>query len=1035
MNYADKLKDSRGRAAEGLLATKIIDLMDKLRLGDTENAARRWIWELLQNAKDVAYENQPVSVAVEFNSVQERATLTFKHNGQPFTSDNITSLIHQVSSKKRTVDPVAKRRPTGKFGTGFLSTHLLSEMVDVHGVVKEEGLPHKEFSITLDRSGIEPDDVLESVTKSLNAVNQLLNSENEYSTFNSAEHNTKFVYHLQNNKVPVAQAGINDLHVSLPYTLAFTDEIAEVAVSHENIIYQVSQRTKLDEGIEQISIIEDTGKGPDNTLRHIVVLSTGKSSIALEIIFQSNETLIKPFEDTTPRLFCDFPLIGSHDFPFPVIINCPDFNINEPRNGVWLTHKDDRRVLENEQIMDEAILLFDKLLKYASQNNWMNLYEICKTSAALQSDWLSKQWFDDTVLKALRHYIVSTPIINTAFGKKAILDDFDEPIVYFPSGINVQIRENVWKLCQYSYTLPPFEEVHDWAKVIWKTSLLITLPVLAYEVEKTINLDGLYTFLKFKTEPLSWLNFFYETINLDIAFEDEIIADKYAIIPNQSATFRVRSDLKLDAEKKIQEEVKDALNILGRNIREQLLSTKVHTSARILYATSTEQNYIDEMNLLLTGAGITAEQKYSACDFLISLFSTDDRNNLRRNNIYNFSKTIYPDTIPGKTFIRNNADVWKEADKIQVKALVASIADTKNLEDFSNSFFSNDYKQALVFLHDFVEFLIANEMEGQLNLINKPILPDQHGIFKIKDAVNLDDGEIPEQLKTVAEIVGYDIKDILLDKNIFLELPEARTVTANTVASEISLKIIPAASIHPRPEKTKEACRLLLLYFIEHSERAKTLFADLYNHKHKLYDDEEIANNIKQAESVKQLMDELNISSLEQMRELLSRNVLFEDSPESEIFEITTEILASWGVTTREEYNTLMGSDVTARIFKHYSIPTTMMFDKAQELIERAKINIVAYLTQSNNYNTEFMELIAPTVLAGITKEGVDIHVVFRPGDNGEVLFYYPSEKAALDLDNAELWVDDGIIDPFRLTLGRILQTTGINRIPIYGTN
>jgi hypothetical protein len=1035
MNYADKLKDSRGRAAEGLLATKIIDLMDKLRLGDTENAARRWIWELLQNAKDVAYDDKPVSVVVEFNCLLENPTLVFKHNGQPFSSDNITSLIHQVSSKKRKVEPTVKRRPTGKFGTGFLSTHLLSEMVDVHGIVKEQGLPYKEFVITLDRSATESHEVLESVTKSLEAVNQLLNSEKEYSAFNPADHNTKFIYHLLNKKVSVAQAGIDDLHVSLPYTLAFTTEIAQVAVDHEGMMYEVSQRQKLNDDIEEICIIEDNGKDIDNVLRRIVVLSGEKAAIALEIYHEEGNIRIKPFSDTIPRLFCDFPLVGSHDFPFPVIINCSDFNINEPRNGVWLTNKDDKRVKENEQIMDEAVLLFGKLLNYAAKNKWMNLYEICKTGTSTQSEWLSKVWFDDTILKALRNYIIYTPIITIGTDKKAILDDFGDPIIHFPQGANNEIRENIWKLSQQIYLLPPFEEVQEWAKVIWKTRLLITLPVLAKEVEKTIDLNGLHVLLKHQVEPVKWLNDFYKTMNLDIVFEDEVIAGKFAVIANQSGTFLLRNDLKVDEEHSIQEEIKDVLNILGRNIRDQLLFTTAYTGTRVKYISSTEQNYIDEMNLLLTGNSITLEQKYSACDFLIALFPTDDQENIRRNKIYYFSKVIYEETVSEKKLIKHNADIWKEADKIQIKAIATTIADAKNLEHFSELYFSNDLKKALSFLNEFVEFLVANEMDGQLNVSNKPLLPNQHGIFKIKDAIHLDDGEIPEQLKIVAEIIGYDIKDLLLDKAIYLYLPEARTITADIVATEISSRIKPAALIHPRPENTKEACKLLLLYFIQYPEQSKAMFTDLYNHKHKLYDDEEIANNMKQAEDVKQIMEELNISSLDQLRGLLSRNFKTEDMPAQDVIEITTEILASWGVTTREEYDALIGSDVKGHNFRHYSIPTTMMFDHAQELIERAKVNIMKYLAQSDQYDTKYMELIAPTVLAGIVKGGINIHVVFRPGDKGEVLFYYPSEKAALDLDNAELWVDDGLNDPFHLTLGRILQTTGINRIPIYGIN
>ena len=73
----------------------------------------------------------------------------------------------------------------------------------------------------------------------------------------------------------------------------------------------------------------------------------------------------------------------------------------------------------------------------------------------------------------------------------------------------------------------------------------------------------------------------------------------------------------------------------------------------------------------------------------------------------------------------------------------------------------------------------------------------------------------------------------------------------------------------------------------------------------------------------------------------------------------------------------------------------------------------------------------ATTVLGGIKKDGLMIHIVIRPSDNGEVIVYYSSEKDTLAYENAELWIDNGIDSPEHLTLGKILKKTGINRIPV----
>ncbi|MFZ4700715.1 MAG: hypothetical protein ACOYMG_11760, partial [Candidatus Methylumidiphilus sp.] len=76
-------------------------------------------------------------------------------------------------------------------------------------------------------------------------------------------------------------------------------------------------------------------------------------------------------------------------------------------------------------------------------------------------------------------------------------------------------------------------------------------------------------------------------------------------------------------------------------------------------------------------------------------------------------------------------------------------------------------------------------------------------------------------------------------------------------------------------------------------------------------------------------------------------------------------------------------------------------------------------------------EELATTVIGGIKKHGLEVHIVVRPSDNGQVIIYYSSEKDTLDYENAELWIDNGIEHPKHLTLGKILKKTGINKIPV----
>ena len=90
-------------------------------------SAKRWIWELIQNAKDVPNQFNKVRIKIELN----QNSLKFSHNGSYFTIDNILGILQQISSK----DSKNNEDQTGKFGTGFIGTHLLSGKVNIKGNV------------------------------------------------------------------------------------------------------------------------------------------------------------------------------------------------------------------------------------------------------------------------------------------------------------------------------------------------------------------------------------------------------------------------------------------------------------------------------------------------------------------------------------------------------------------------------------------------------------------------------------------------------------------------------------------------------------------------------------------------------------------------------------------------------------------------------------------------------------------------------------------------------------------------------------
>src|SRR6478672_2970136 len=113
-----RLDDKANRILHRNNAQEIVKALTDLEEHRAEFATR-WLWELIQNARDFPDESRPMTIRISVSPKQ----ITFAHNGRDFTEEEILSLIYHGSTKQSNLEQL------GKFGTGFLSTHLLSKRV------------------------------------------------------------------------------------------------------------------------------------------------------------------------------------------------------------------------------------------------------------------------------------------------------------------------------------------------------------------------------------------------------------------------------------------------------------------------------------------------------------------------------------------------------------------------------------------------------------------------------------------------------------------------------------------------------------------------------------------------------------------------------------------------------------------------------------------------------------------------------------------------------------------------------------------
>ena len=214
-------------------ANRIVQLLQKQRYSNNENSAKRWVWELCQNAKDVCNDTGKVKICINFEEVYKK--VLFKHNGRPFSMSNVLSLINQSSSKDRND---GSERKSGKFGTGFITTHLLSEKVNISGIL-EIGDTYSEFNITLDRTGNERNAIIEAMESAVADLQKCVPiNVFEYDT---EQYNTVFEYELDEYGVQVAKEGLENLRVSAPYVLAILREIEEISIENTGEKYRYKQ--------------------------------------------------------------------------------------------------------------------------------------------------------------------------------------------------------------------------------------------------------------------------------------------------------------------------------------------------------------------------------------------------------------------------------------------------------------------------------------------------------------------------------------------------------------------------------------------------------------------------------------------------------------------------------------------------------------------------------------------------------------------------------------------------------------------------
>lgn len=508
---------------------------------------RRWIWELIQNASDCTPKDKKIDINIEYIE----NTITFSHNGLPFSYENLLDLVTQISSKQS-----SKEKKTGKFGTGFMSTHLLSEVVEIKGSLIQEDFKYTRLEFTVDRSGKEYSDIKNKTKTMLEQLRLISSNQKE---LEEKYDDTKFTYLIEDKNIREAvEEGIEDLKETIPYVLTFNEHINSITFNG-NCYKKDNERTsKKNNKLKTVRIINSDGN------QNLLILNEKNVTISCDIEYKNKELHFLPISKKIPKIFCEFPLLGTENFSFPIVVNSSLFEVERDRNAI----RDSNQL--NSELIQVAISLYKELIDFCSNSLiTRNEFNICvlqkSTSSIIQND----------SYREIKKYIDTSKIIpiHNDYGdgpnRLALKDSDGQIVIYIPSTEIDNNQDLFWEVLSEFKNLPmPTKDTYQGWDAVFKSNVRFSHINDIYL--KDSNLDELIAVLKGTIPIFDWLNAFYDLWIKDEGLEKVV---ESAFLINQNNKFVKFENIHLDSD--IDDELKQVLTLLGGNIKGRLLRKEI----------------------------------------------------------------------------------------------------------------------------------------------------------------------------------------------------------------------------------------------------------------------------------------------------------------------------------------------------------------------------------------------------------------------------------------------------------------------------
>lgn len=540
--------------------------------GSRHDAGVRWPFELLQNALDAG--PRLGRNRVEVGLRQEGQKFIFEHDGAFFTLRDLAALLSGGSSKE-----FESEDTTGRFGTGFLVTHVLAPQTMVSGIFSsDEGL--ERFEIMLDRAGDE-----DAIVANIGACEAAINSASRLVETDGIA-SARFAY--VTDDAATLHLGMASFRSAVPYLFATCERLGRVTIEAEGGATEMWEagaltlRTVAGAVVHERSILCDReGQREYRAVRVAATSSPSHAAVAVLTLVDARWRLHLPGHDF-PRVFCRYPIRSSTFLPINAVLDAP-FDLDQERRRILLDNEEVKRVFHS------SVGAVVELVRMAYEEGWDERHWLARAAPSPSSfgdkeDEQETGWLTNE-MRLLAEELARMKLVSTRKGFGPAVEGTDNE--WFADFVDAKIdgtsMTRLWPLVDDAENLyPPVETLAEsWGMIAsgW------------HNLDVPVNQIGLATLAKYvrddaeriedlqvRCDKREWIARFLDVVgecSVGRGINTELLEK---LLPNQRGALVPLKSLKRDGG--IPESLKEIADSIECGVRSRLVDVAILDLAR-----------------------------------------------------------------------------------------------------------------------------------------------------------------------------------------------------------------------------------------------------------------------------------------------------------------------------------------------------------------------------------------------------------------------------------------------------------------------